>query len=383
MKKTSLMSISLFSEVKFGSKCVKIAKGGGIRSFDFCLYGKNQNFSSRNLPLLFGFTLVELLVVIAIIGILIALLLPAVQAAREAARRMQCSNNEKQIVLGMHNYHDSFEVFPRGGHEHFYTTWAVQLLPFIEKTQFFDTFESVASTGTAAIVDDTVISTYACPSDSTNSLNNDPSITTAPSFNKPIRLHNYVVCMGREGVYYPGAPRLSYNGANSLISGAVFNEPSKYLAIFNISSVGYAPGPTVGTSPDPVTTTFLGITDGTSNTIAVSETIRGSGQDIRGFIWMGSESFFTTNLSPNTSVADNDLGYTVTNHVRHPLAEINAAIFTAADGMYSRRSARSWHVGGVNAGLADGSIRFIPDQIDLAAWRAAGSSNGEETGNLP
>src|SRR5437764_332148 len=99
----------------------------------------------------FGFTLVELLVVIAIIGVLVALLLPAVQAAREAARRMQCLNNLKQMVLAVHSYHDVHTVIPPGhiiprnmpganGHETI-APWQVTILPFIEQKALFDMYD--------------------------------------------------------------------------------------------------------------------------------------------------------------------------------------------------------------------------------------------------
>jgi len=121
-----------------------------------------------------GFTLVELLVVIAIIGILVALLLPAVQAAREAARRMQCSNNLKQIGLAMHNHHDTYKTFPSGGlgwsrPRSFTATgvpagaktqnwgWAYQILPYMEQT-------SVWEHASDAVVASTNIKTYSCPS---------------------------------------------------------------------------------------------------------------------------------------------------------------------------------------------------------------------------
>src|SRR5688500_207828 len=94
-----------------------------------------------------GFTLVELLVVIAIIGILVALLLPAVQAAREAARRMSCGNNLKQIALSLQNYHDTYKVFPPGGvgsnnlANPNYATWSIFILPFMEQQNLHSRYD--------------------------------------------------------------------------------------------------------------------------------------------------------------------------------------------------------------------------------------------------
>ena len=134
-----------------------------------------------------GFTLVELLVVIAIIGILVALLLPAVQAAREAARRTQCLSNIKNIGLALHNFHDTFGSFPPAmeyqdasirangieGNSEFGPNWMIRILPFMEESALFDTFVFEDGSGNPTYVSDPVneiprgqvVQPYLCPSD--------------------------------------------------------------------------------------------------------------------------------------------------------------------------------------------------------------------------
>jgi prepilin-type N-terminal cleavage/methylation domain-containing protein len=154
-----------------------------------------------------GFTLVELLVVIAIIGVLVALLLPAVQAAREAARRMQCSNNLKQLGLAVHNYHDTFNVFPpqmmnintsndrRWG-------WGAVTLPYIEQKALYDQLKPdggqqipTASTliGGATLLR-TRVATHLCPSDNTGVSTNQfhPSVAASSNANDWYSKSNYV-----------------------------------------------------------------------------------------------------------------------------------------------------------------------------------------------
>jgi type II secretory pathway pseudopilin PulG len=324
---------------------------------------------------------VELLVVIAIIGVLIALLLPAVQAAREAARRMQCKNHQKQIVLGMHNYHDTQQSFPWGSRGTAMGTWAVQVLPFIEKTQLFADY-NFANAYTLNNLGDVVIPTYTCPSDGNN---NKPILLT-------LRGHNYVVCMGREGVFNFAAARgpSSGNLRNCLVDGVDYGKESQYRAMFTGScypDLSVTPIP-VDTAYYPLTTAMEDIIDGTSNTVALSETIQGlspdgSINDLRGFIWYGNFCFFNTNRAPNTTEADIVQVLANTAYIpQHPLTLMSTST-TDGDGNYIRLSARSWHAGGVHAGFADGSVRFVQDQINLDIWRGVGSTNGGEVGSLP
>src|SRR5262245_58450421 len=167
-----------------------------------------------------GFTLVELLVVIAIIGVLVALLLPAVQSARESARRSKCINNLKQIGLAVHNYENTFRTFPIGAYDCCYGTWLLSILPYIEQGALYQQYVRPGAMegfgganggdiryGTAVNlpVTRTQIMTYWCPSD-TKSAN--PGVISGVTF------HNYVANFGNtvrgrlnsQGVMFGGAP---------------------------------------------------------------------------------------------------------------------------------------------------------------------------------
>jgi hypothetical protein len=265
-------------------------------------------------------------------------------------------------VLAIHNYHDAQQSFPWGARATT-PTWAEQILAFIEQSQMVE--QNIA---------ERILSTYTCPSDSNN---NKPSNSTL-GVGHP---HNYVACMGRDGVLFYTATRTS-NANNCLIDGVSYAHQSPCNAMFTTNCYNID-----GRFPPPLTTTFSDIIDGTSNTIAISETVQGSSVqggsdfDYRGVIFFSLFCFFNTNLSPNTIIPD--IGFSNSNtHIKHPIRLFNMAVGDD-DGDYTRMSARSWHVSGVNAGLADGSVRFIPNQIDLEVWQSAGSTNGSEISSLP
>jgi prepilin-type N-terminal cleavage/methylation domain-containing protein/prepilin-type processing-associated H-X9-DG protein len=287
-----------------------------------------------------GFTLVELLVVIAIIGILIALLLPAVQAAREAARRSQCTNNLKQIALGLHNYHDTFRGFPAS--HYFYngsvneSTWVTHLLPFIEQKALFDKITNwnvcfgcgpPAGSG-ADIVAQTKIPGMLCPSD-VESVN----ASTAPGYAKG----NYLANTG--------------------------------IGPMETDGVGTLGGP-AGVFRRNRSTRMADLIDGTSNTAMLSETLKVDNvNDWRGVMHYPEGSAYQHNRAPNSAIPDELRGsMCVTTLPRAPCVGVTAnydnrrLIFTA----------RSLHPGGVNVALADGSIRFVSNSVNLATWQGLG-----------
>jgi prepilin-type N-terminal cleavage/methylation domain-containing protein/prepilin-type processing-associated H-X9-DG protein len=291
-----------------------------------------------------AFTLIELLVVIAIIAILIGLLVPAVQKVREAAARLQCENNLKQWGLAMHAYHDVFKKLPLGASDRPRQTWVMYLWPFIEQAnlsrkintsqqQFYLPPATIGRTMNGLC--GAYVPLYYCPSDT-------PADLDSPNAYYERRRGNYVVNWGH--IKYGQRP----SGGT-----APFAHPN-------------------GNRHTSQVTRLQGITDGTSNTLMMSEYLMPTSHDDndwRGDIQNDDGVFrFHTITTPNSSVPD-VVNWAIQNGDPMTPVSTQGAEFNAA---------RSRHTGGVNVALCDGSIQFISNSINIGTWHALGTMNGGE-----
>jgi prepilin-type N-terminal cleavage/methylation domain-containing protein/prepilin-type processing-associated H-X9-DG protein len=324
-----------------------------------------------------GFTLVELLVVIAIIGILVALLLPAIQAAREAARRSQCVNNLKQLGLAMINYHDTYKQLPFGSYSCCHGTWQMSILTFIEEQQLGDMY----SWNPAAATNDPGFPHYD-PNYRYHSqdLGKSPQIRNLDVVKTRIET---LTCPSDEPQIDIGNEEEGRGGTLATFHNYVANYGNTdhvgfdHLGPANPGYIRFLGSPFVGddaTSPKVKRFgQFRKFSDGLSKTLLASETVQGQNGDLRGFTWWGWSAGFETFATPNAS--DSDL-------MQNP-ASCNSDLPNPPCGPMSgphryKAMARSRHPGGVNAVLCDGSVQFVTDSIDLATWRAASTTQGEE-----
>jgi prepilin-type N-terminal cleavage/methylation domain-containing protein/prepilin-type processing-associated H-X9-DG protein len=336
-----------------------------------------------------AFTLIELLVVIAIIAILIALLVPAVQKVREAAARAQCSNNLKQIALAMQNFHDTNKKFPAAvadtspvpllpgpgtntdpRNPNWGATWQVMILPYIEQDTIYKTYDlsigAHANSVTVLAPTQRSLAVYLCPSD-----------TKAPNL---INANGLTFNMARGNYGING-------GTGQGRNNNVFNQSHRKGLTHFRQRYG---------------ATMADVVDGTSNTVAVTELlVRSQTGDGSHGVWGYPGAAYITAYNDNGGVGNN---YAANNlpapdHVQTPNCDARltpcASITPHCDNnlepgaanqdfVYGcleqgpANGARSRHAGGVNAGLVDGSVRFVPNAINGRYWLAAFTIQGND-----
>jgi len=324
----------------------------------------------------FGFTLVELLVVIAIIGVMVGLLLPAVQAARESARRMSCSNNLKQIGLGLHMYHDTYHTLPPGAVFHGGETTSspnggainhrgslhIRILPYIEQQAVYDAFDFRFGTdgqqypptvNNGIRIVGTQINTFICPSDGMN-----------------VRLG------GHPTYVWPS----NYQG-NHGPSASISNNANCSCPLYSVFQ-GYSRAGTSADNPAGLFTRngwnfqckFSAIPDGLSNTIMMGE-VRPecSGHARTG--WSNSNRWgIFTQIPINFDSCYQDL------------ATATAAGFDGCAAMCNWNAEvgyKSRHPGGAQFTMGDGSTRFIGETIDMWVYQYIGDRNDGKSVTLP
>jgi len=335
-------------------------------------------------------TLVELLVVIAIIGVLVALLLPAIQAAREAARRTQCLNNLKQVGLAVMNFESAKKTLPKGDWRQKTSatgidslgTWVTETMPFMEIGNLFNEMDFTKPYFEQGFIgpDKTpthhfILESHICPS------------------NGPVGIVTW-----NNGLY---------GARGNYAANAGFTDPEEECGLWmddlNWEQVGkdgrgypncttgqLVANPVAGAARPEVKSAMSGFgpflvnrgialreaTDGTSNTVAISEVRTVEGDDTRGALHWGGGVMYLHSLTPNNRGVIQQLK----DRTRLCVDEPEAPCFQSSSGWqgWHRNTARSAHSGGVNTLFLDSSVRFVSNDVDLLVWRAASTFDGGE-----
>jgi prepilin-type N-terminal cleavage/methylation domain-containing protein/prepilin-type processing-associated H-X9-DG protein len=341
-----------------------------------------------------GFTLIELLVVIAIIAVLIGLLLPAVQKVREAASRMKCSNNLKQIGLAAANYESTFQALPPGWGPVPYqpggpglsgnsrASVLVLLLPYVEQANKYNQFDlaydvNASGQNFAARTQDVPI--FLCPSDPASS-----------AFSGPIGRSNYFANIG--------------NTASQRVGSAPGEEPDvSRLGVFNVSVNSSAPRGNPGWQKVLSAVRYTDVLDGTSNTAMFAEVKRSNlpYPAPSGTVYAPDNTYILdskdfSNAAPTLPYCNNwdadqviarityrgmqyHRNLPMTSTYTHTVSPNYKGYDCGSINFFaSHTAARSYHTGGVNVVFCDGSVHFIHDSIALPAWQALGTRVGGE-----
>ncbi len=316
-----------------------------------------------------GFTLVELLVVVAIIALLIGLLVPAVSGAREAARRMQCANNIKQVALALQAYHSSHDRLPKtmsntkpdgsgwgsGGTD----TWNAMIFPMLELQGLYDSLDltrRLLDTPANRAAADVVMPTLICPSD--------------PYSSKPVfdnRCNNYMATWTRgHGQWYAPSmgPRPCRNNCPHCPTNATWGtsssaSPSNPCCIADSTKFGYVPG---FFSFQPVAISFDDCSDGLSNTILLCETL--PRETTHNGVFQKNPMTVSTMIPINTFAMPSEFPPDVYGCT---INAIPALADNRVNGMKSR------HPGGAMTALADGSVHFLSEMISMPILWALGT----------
>jgi prepilin-type N-terminal cleavage/methylation domain-containing protein len=353
-----------------------------------------------------GFTLVELLVVIAIIGVLVALLLPAVQVAREASRRTQCASNLKNLGLALQNYHDTYKKFPYGAVAHPWdyfsstaqanfrntstnppgtwgTTWAISILPYLEQQSLFEMWDSrlgPGSTNNQRLVTGAPLQVMKCPSDLTAPPAVDPD-SNAGTFDK-----------GNYGLNFGGGCANENGGDGAgphegpTWSTAAYGQLSRNRGIAHLRDGGLSPNV-------PIILGLNDVLDGTTQTVLVGEILHHNhNNDCRG-CWgkaMGSIVSAYTGGAPDI---DGPNGIATPNvkavgiyrdfptHCNTLAGDVQLECSDRGGDGKGGLAMRSRHPKGVQAVYCDGRVAFISNSVDKLVYRAQMTTQGQETTN--